>query len=57
MATDSDDGRIATAASPRQRRKRKGDDRDVGTALRSAYQKTVDEAIPADLLDLLGKLN
>lgn len=57
MATDSDDGRIATTAAPRQRRKRKGDERDVGAALRSAYQKTVEEAVPADLLDLLGKLD
>lgn len=31
-------------------------DRDMGAALRSVYQKTVDEVIPDDLLDLLGKL-
>jgi hypothetical protein len=30
---------------------------EVGSALRSVYQKTVDEAVPADLLDLLGKLD
>ena len=29
---------------------------DVGTALRSAYQRTIEEQIPPDLLDLLGKL-
>lgn len=29
----------------------------MGAALRTVYQKTVDEAIPADLLDLLGKLD
>jgi hypothetical protein len=29
---------------------------DVGSALRSAYQRTIDEQIPPDLLDLLGKL-
>lgn len=29
---------------------------DVGGALRSVYQRTVDERIPPDLLDLLGKL-
>ncbi len=57
MATDSDDGRTTTAAAPRQRRKRKGDERDIGAALRTAYQNTVEEAVPADLLDLLGKLN
>lgn len=32
-------------------------DRDMGAALRSVYQKTVDETVPADLLDLLGKLD
>lgn len=31
-------------------------DGNVGQALRSAYQRTVNEDIPADLLDLLGKL-
>lgn len=30
--------------------------RDVGLALRSIYQKTVDEAVPSEMLDLLGKL-
>jgi hypothetical protein len=31
--------------------------RDTGAALRSVYQRTVDEAVPDDLLDLLGKLS
>ena len=31
-------------------------DRQVGSALRSVYQKAVDEPVPDDLLDLLGKL-
>lgn len=35
---------------------RTGSDRDVGHALRSVYAKTVSEDIPAELLDLLGKL-
>ena len=30
---------------------------EVGEALRSIYQCTVDEEIPEDLLDLLGKLS
>lgn len=34
-----------------------GKDRDMGSALRSAYEKTVNEAIPAEMLDLLGKLD
>ena len=29
----------------------------MGAALRSVYQKTVDETVPDDLLDLLGKLS
>ena len=30
--------------------------RDVGAALRSVYQKAVEEQVPAEFLDLLGKL-
>jgi hypothetical protein len=30
--------------------------RDVGNALRSAYQRMIDEDIPPEMLDLLGKL-
>ena len=30
---------------------------DVGNARRSAYQETIEEQIPDDLLDLLGKLS
>ena len=33
------------------------DDRDMGAALRSIYQRTIDESVPDDLLDLLGKLD
>jgi hypothetical protein len=29
----------------------------MGAALRGVYQKTVDEAIPSEMLDLLGKLD
>jgi hypothetical protein len=29
----------------------------MGAALRTVYQKTVDEAIPPAMLDLLGKLD
>ncbi len=31
-------------------------DRDMGSALRSAYQRTVDETVPDEMLDLLNKL-
>ena len=32
-------------------------DRDMGSALRSAYQRTVDESVPDEMLDLLSKLS
>jgi hypothetical protein len=32
-------------------------DRDVGHALRSVYSSTVNEEIPNELIDLLGKLS
>ena len=35
----------------------KGNDRDMGAALRKVYQHAVEEAIPAEMLDLLGKLD
>lgn len=34
----------------------RGDERDVGNALRTAYKNAVDEEIPAEMLDLLNKL-
>jgi len=34
----------------------KGGEKDAGSALRQAYQKTVDEKIPDEMLDLLSKL-
>ena len=34
-----------------------GKDRDMGAALRTVYQRTVEEAIPPEMLDLLGKLD
>ena len=32
-------------------------DHEMGSALRSVYQRTVEEKVPDDLLDLLGKLS
>ncbi|MBY0582538.1 MAG: hypothetical protein K2P68_06410 [Sphingomonas sp.] len=32
------------------------DGRDAGAVLRSVYQQTVEETIPAEMLDLLNKL-
>jgi hypothetical protein len=43
----------APSASPRRKRQAAG---EVGGALRAAYQRTLDEDIPPEMLDLLGKL-
>ena len=37
-------------------RPRRGSDDEVGNALRSAYERMVNEDIPPEMLDLLGKL-
>lgn len=35
----------------------RSDDPQVGAALRSVYQKAVEEAVPDEMLDLLSKLD
>ncbi|MEJ7927393.1 NepR family anti-sigma factor [Sphingobium sp. AN641] len=43
--------------APRPRKRTKAaDDGHVGDVLRSVYQRTVNEDIPAEMLDLLSKL-
>ena len=39
-----------------QMKKKRPPPSEVGHALRSAYQRTLDEDIPPEMLDLLGKL-
>lgn len=59
---DSPSGRGARAASDGEVRRRKPsrqkkqDTPEVGQALRNIYQRTIDEDIPPEMLDLLGKL-
>ena len=64
FANDKDDERRRRSApspdshepdGPRGKKKR-GSTPEVGNALRAAYQKTIDESIPPEFLDLLGKL-
>ncbi|MFC7536619.1 NepR family anti-sigma factor [Sphingomonas sp. GCM10030256] len=43
-------------ADVKPRRKRGDAPEDVSRALRSVYDETVQEDVPADFLDLLGKL-
>jgi hypothetical protein len=45
---------VSAANSFRPRKKRAPS--EVGSALRSAYQRMVEEDIPPEMLDLLGKL-
>jgi hypothetical protein len=45
--------KLAPSAKPQRKR----DGHDTGAALRSVYQQTVAEAIPAEMLDLLDKLS
>lgn len=46
-----------TRTTKEQNSKKKGPGgTEVGSALRSIYQRTINEDIPPDLLDLLGKL-
>jgi len=48
---------IEAQSQPRQKkRKRSGESVEVGQALRAAYERTVSESIPPEMLDLLGKL-
>jgi len=46
-------GNEAASAKPRKKRPPAP---EFGHALRSVYQQTVDESIPPEMLDLLGKL-
>ncbi len=49
--SDGDGDQIRTIA-----RKKRAPAPEVGNALRTVYQRTIDEDIPPEFLDLLGKL-
>lgn len=51
---DTDDAQASSAKSVRT--KKPAAPANVGDALRSVYQRTIDEDIPPEMLDLLGKL-
>lgn len=44
-------------SGPRAKGVKPADDRAMGDALRSVYQQTVEEKVPDEFLDLLGKLD
>ena len=43
-------------AMPTPARKRRGHNAEIGQALRQAYSDAVDETVPPEFLDLLGRL-
>ena len=53
---NSDTESDAAGSAGAVRKKRRPAAPEVGQALRSAYQRTLDENIPPEMLDLLGKL-
>lgn len=50
---EESDGEGPTASTRKKEKRAPG---EVGQALRSAYQRTLNEDIPPEMLDLLGKL-
>jgi len=48
---------LSGAKPARKRRAEGARDSSVGSALRSVYAQTVDEAVPSEFLDLLNKLD
>jgi hypothetical protein len=52
----ADDHSASTQAEAPRPRKKKGGTGEYGDALRSVYQRTINEDIPPEMLDLLGKL-
>ena len=53
----ADDAMVEQGDDPQTSRRRKGQTGEYGSALRSVYQATVQEDIPSEFLDLLGKLD
>ena len=51
------DDEPATPGHAHKPRKRRGQTAEVGDALRDIYKDTVQEGIPPEMLDLLGKLD
>ena len=54
VSTSSEKNKRSQGKKPTRARAKR--DSDVGDALRSIYQKTVHEDVPAEMLDLLDKL-
>lgn len=57
VRTLSDSDAKPSPKSQDRRNRKRSPGGDVGNALRAAYDDTLKEAVPRDLLDLLGKLD
>lgn len=59
MGQPDDDGNAPaeTDASAKPPSRANVDESDLGTALRAIYRRTVDEAVPPEMLDLLKRLD
>jgi len=57
LPTLSDSVAKPPAKNPERRTRKRSSGPDVGNALRAAYNDTLKEEIPPDLLALLGKLD
>ena len=53
---NADSNASGSSAPALKKQKKKPETPEVGNALRSAYQRTLDEDIPPEMMDLLGKL-
>lgn len=53
---DISDKKLKTAPAGKRPADQRPDDPQMGQALRSVYQKTVEEAVPDEMLDLLSRL-
>jgi hypothetical protein len=56
-SSDDKPGRASGRATTKPKSAPPSREQEMGHALRSVYQKAVDERIPDDLMDLLGKLD
>lgn len=52
----SDSEEKTSRRAPERRRRKRASGNDVGDALRTVYDRTLNEDIPPEMLDLLGKL-
>ena len=57
LALSKEGTRAKPAVATRNAKSSRKGNKEVGQALRSVYDQTVDEDVPPEMLDLLGKLS